>query len=394
MLNNFSIGKKLGIGFAIILTIMAIIATLASKDTMHAQTKIRHLAEVSLAHTIYLSNIADKVNEVTIYYYQVLSSSHEKALIAEKQEKIATAHKEVGVTVRNYQETIDESQLTGTEKQLYATFLTNRPAFLASLTTANSLIETAKETGDWHEYEAFLGGTFEESATAYISAVDHLLMFTEESITHESEQVIGQLATGVKMGVTIFAIGTLLGILLAVFITRAITRPVTKCLEVANSISQGNIDVELQISSKDEVGMLSSAMNTMISSIKGLYEDVYYVSHEAMEGRLQSRSDVSKHSGKFAEIMTGFNGTLDAVTIPMNEAMDVMKKVANKDLTARITGNYKGDLHTFASDINTAVANLDESLNQVDMAVDQITSASNEISTGSLSLADATSEQA
>ncbi|MCL1827626.1 MAG: methyl-accepting chemotaxis protein, partial [Candidatus Cloacimonetes bacterium] len=220
------------------------------------------------------------------------------------------------------------------------------------------------------------------------------LEYNAETVTVLAQKVTRNLNLSMKLGVTVSGIGILLGIILAIFITRSITAPVAKCLEVATSISKGNIDVSVDIDSKDELGMLSEAMNTMVNSIRRLYDDVYDISHKAIDGKLQSRADASKHQGKFQEIMDGFNGTLDAVTIPMNEAMNVMKKVANKDLTARISGSYKGDLLVFSEDMNTAVSNLDESLMQVDMAVDQISSASGEISSGSQVLAEATSEQA
>jgi len=114
----------------------------------------------------------------------------------------------------------------------------------------------------------------------------------------------------------------------------------------------------------------------------------------AKNGRLKTRAKAEKHKGTYREIVEGVNETLDAVINPVNEAMEVMDKLANKDMTARVKGQYKGDLDLFKTNINLAAANLEDSLIQVDMAVEQISSASSQISSGSQVLAEATGEQA
>jgi len=82
------------------------------------------------------------------------------------------------------------------------------------------------------------------------------------------------------------------------------------------------------------------------------------------------------------------------VVVPMTEAMEVMDKLSQKDMTARVKGDYKGELLIFKDSINKAAFNLEDSLLKVDNAVGQISSASDEISSGSQSLADATTRQA
>ena len=39
----------------------------------------------------------------------------------------------------------------------------------------------------------------------------------------------------------------------------------------------------------------------------------------------------------------GVNKTLDAIMGPISEASVVLEKVANKDMSARVNGDYKGD---------------------------------------------------
>ena len=186
----------------------------------------------------------------------------------------------------------------------------------------------------------------------------------------------------------------IVGIIVSLMIGRAITKPLKKCIDVANSIAEGRTDIQITVDSKDETGMLSESMQNMTRRIKRMYDDAVYLSEEALEGKLKSRADVSLHRGDYARIIKGINNTLDAIVNPLTEALSVMDRMSHKDLTARVTGNYKGELNNFKDNINLAAKNLEDSLVQVGIAVDQITSASSEISSGSQTLAEATSEQA
>ena len=186
----------------------------------------------------------------------------------------------------------------------------------------------------------------------------------------------------------------IIGVIVAIIMSQAITKPLKKCIDVANDIAEGRTDIQISVDSKDETGMLSESMQSMARRIRRMYDDAVYLSEEALAGKLKSRAEVDQHRGDFAKIIKGINDTLDAIVTPLSEAMNVMDKLSQKDLTARVTGKYNGDLETFKEDINKAASSLEESLSQVGMAVEQISAASSEISAGSHSLAESTSEQA
>jgi methyl-accepting chemotaxis protein len=98
--------------------------------------------------------------------------------------------------------------------------------------------------------------------------------------------------------------------------------------------------------------------------------------------------------GAFREVMAGMNKTLDAVIAPVQDAAQVLERLAQKDMTARVTGDYKGDHARIKDAVNAAAETLDQSLQQVAVGADQIASAAGQIGTGAQSLAQGTSEQA
>ena len=194
--------------------------------------------------------------------------------------------------------------------------------------------------------------------------------------------------------VTAIIISIIAGIILVLLITSSIVKPVQKLVGVVQTVSEGDLTATIDINSSDEIGVLSQAMIQMVAAIKQMMNDCVYLSEEALAGRLSSRADASKHGKDYALCVQNINNTLDSIVEPLKEAMQVMERIANKDLTARIRGAYKGDLLKFKENINLAGQTLEDSIIQVDATVEQIFSASHEISSGSQSLAESTSQQA
>jgi methyl-accepting chemotaxis protein len=82
------------------------------------------------------------------------------------------------------------------------------------------------------------------------------------------------------------------------------------------------------------------------------------------------------------------------VIAPVQDATAVLERLAAKDMTARVTSDYKGDHAKIKDAVNSAAETLDQSLQQVAVGADQIASAAGQIGTGAQSLAQGTSEQA
>jgi methyl-accepting chemotaxis protein len=174
----------------------------------------------------------------------------------------------------------------------------------------------------------------------------------------------------------------------------AVIGPLNVAAEYVNRISKGDIPEVITDSYNGDFNTLKNNLNTCVEAVNSLVGDAKMLAQAAIDGKLATRADASKHQGDFAAIVKGVNDTLDAVIIPINEAAEVMKATANQDMTKRVTGNYKGDLHEFKENINLAIDNLDRALSNVAAAVVQFNSAANQISSGSQALAEGASVQA
>jgi methyl-accepting chemotaxis protein len=217
------------------------------------------------------------------------------------------------------------------------------------------------------------------------------------------------------------------------FVARAVTLPIARLRDVAVSISRGILDDQADIHRNDEVGdlaaafrsmgdalrkrahavrrlsegdlevevevaserdVLGNAMDSMVSSLKTMNAEIGTLIRAAVAGQLSRRGDSSHLQGEYAGMIDGVNATLDAVVEPINEAAQALVRVADRDLTARMLGDYNGELAQIKESLNKAVTNLDESLVQVATGSQQVDSAATQVSSGSQSLAQGASEQA
>jgi len=177
---------------------------------------------------------------------------------------------------------------------------------------------------------------------------------------------------------------------------------VNNLVETLNKLAEGNFDFTLKVDEGDadtaEVRAcfqsISDAVNQTASAVKRLIEDVNKLTQAAVEGKLDTRGDVTKFQGGYREIVQGINDCLDAVIGPINEAAAALDRLANRDLTVRMLGDYKGDLAKIKEAFNTAVQNLHDGLSLVNVATEQVASASDQIASSSQSLAQGASEQA
>jgi methyl-accepting chemotaxis protein len=72
-----------------------------------------------------------------------------------------------------------------------------------------------------------------------------------------------------------FAIGgVILGALLGYFVARAITQPLTKAVSVAEQLAQGDLQVSIDVTSKDETGQLLASMQRMVNKLAQIIGEV------------------------------------------------------------------------------------------------------------------------
>jgi len=385
MFKNLKIGMKLGISFGIVIVIIITIAILIINVLSKVEAKSNDLVKITVHKIDLLSTITNNANAQAIGY-GTLIMLEDPILQNQEKQSIATWLANNGKLYEELNTIITNEK----EKTLYNNVQKFRSDFVGLQRQLESMIENNMDD----EAAVLFLGSFSEIQGKYLNAIQALFDSIIDIANEEGVEIESIIKTSNVTGVTVIVIGIIIALVLAIVVTRMITKPIGECVAVAENISHGNTNVHVVVDSSDEAGKLKASMQNMVTSIQRVYNDCINLSQETTAGNMRSRIDAKRHENDYAKIVDGINAILDSVGKPMDETMDVMTRLANKDLTARITDRYPGDFGGLMDNINMAASNLEESLMQVDMGVEQISSASNEISSGAQVLAEATSEQA
>jgi methyl-accepting chemotaxis protein len=158
-------------------------------------------------------------------------------------------------------------------------------------------------------------------------------------------------------------VASILTIAAAWVITRSISGPITKLVEGSNKMAKGDFAFSLDMDSKDEVGELATAIKSMQAAVQAMIADATLLSKAAVEGKLATRADASKHQGDFGRIVAGVNDTLDAVIGPLNVTAKYVDDISKGMIPPIITDNYNGDFNLIKQNLNACIAATSEQAN-------------------------------
>jgi len=220
----------------------------------------------------------------------------------------------------------------------------------------------------------------------------------------------------------------------------AVIGPLNVAAEYVDRISKGDIPPKITDNYKGDFNEIKGNLNQCIDAVALLIKDAGTLAEAAVQGKLATRADASKHQGDFKKIVDGVNKTLDSVIGPLNVAANyvdriakgdippkitdkyngdfneiknnlnlcidslklliiddggtVLKTASEKNLTVRLKGEYQGAYDIMKHNINTLLGNLDDAFSKVALATDQVAEVSNEISSNAQSVSQGAQSQA
>lgn len=125
---------------------------------------------------------------------------------------------------------------------------------------------------------------------------------------------------------SIAAIVLLIVIIVTSVMLRKLINPIQSVLNAANDIAQGNLDINVDVKSEDEIGQLARTFIDMSANLKSIISDIHYLLGAMADGDFEIKSECpEKYVGEFSEIRTairGINNNLSNTLLQINQASD------------------------------------------------------------------------
>lgn len=153
-----------------------------------------------------------------------------------------------------------------------------------------------------------------------------------------------------KVVIGLQVITVLLTLLIVYFVTKGIVSPLREIEKAAEEMAKGSLHVDLNYESRDELGSLTKSMQTTISNISGINDDIGYLLGELAAG--------------------------------------------NFLVTSKIRERYVLDYEPILIAIRNIRNNLSDALARINLSADQVASGSEQVSSGAQALSQGAAEQA
>jgi methyl-accepting chemotaxis protein len=135
----------------------------------------------------------------------------------------------------------------------------------------------------------------------------------------------------------------------------AVIGPLNVSADYVDKISKGNIPAKITDNYNGDFNLIKNNLNQCIDAIGAMVADANMLVKAAVEGKLSTRADASKHGGDFGKIVAGVNATLDAVVGPLNVSADYVDKISKGNIPAKITDSYNGDFNLIKNNLNQCI---------------------------------------
>lgn len=228
----------------------------------------------------------------------------------------------------------------------------------------------------YHQLSNFERTKLHQSLTQTQAILENIVQKTNSKTTDNARK-----GKNLARKVTAFLlVATLVGVLaafvLAFFISGQISAPLVKSVEFAKMLADGDFTTTLEIAQKDETGILTDALNTIVRNLGGMFKDITEGVHtlsssstelSSISGQMsQGAQETSEKSNTVAAAAKEMSASMTSIAAAMEQASTNVSMVATAS-------------EEMTSTISEVARNTESARTIADMAVAQAKTASDKI---------------
>jgi len=333
MFNNMKIGKRLGLGFGILLAIMIALIWNAISSMAAIQDKLERIVKINNVRTGLSNDMHGNISEVSIALRNILIDTNPQKrqeyarVIGEQREQYNASQKRLEeLTPRDDRKGIELMGRVKEAQELARGF-------------NNKVIELARSGRDGEAIVA-LNGEARPAVRKWLTTVRELSNYQDERNKMRFDEAEATYRSARTAIAAMGAVSLLLAIAVALFLTRSIVVPLTQAVGVANALAGGDLTVAVEVKSKDETGQLLEAIRNMVDKLKHVVGDVIAAADNVASGS----QELSATAQQLSQGATEQAASAEEISSSMEEMTSSIKQNAdNSTQTEKIAVKSASD---------------------------------------------------
>jgi methyl-accepting chemotaxis protein len=313
---NLTIGKRLAIGFALVLALTGVIAG----------TGVWRLQHISHDTRVVMSESLAKERLIVQWYTRVYGAVRRTAAIAKSSDASLGAFfkDDVVQTTRESAELLVKIEpliLAGPEKQLFEKIMGQRKEY----TRLRDAAVKAKADGNAEEAARILDKEFIPTSRAYQESIHELVRMQHASIDTAAAAIDTASNDSTRL-ITLLTLGAVLaGAAFCWRLAIGIVRPIRAAVGVAETVAAGDLSQHIDAAGKDETAALLRALRHMndsltsiVSEVRGGTDTIALASQEISAGNL----DLSDRTEQQASALEETAASMEELTTTVRHNAD------------------------------------------------------------------------
>jgi len=297
---NMKIGTRLGMGFGLVLLLVAALGATGIMRLNNINDASRHLVDGSLQKQKAAGDwlLGTSVNAARTL---ALVKAGDPASQEFFQKAISAQSKQITVIQKGIEESLSEAK----EKELFAEVGKKRTTYL----DIRKSIIAVKDTGNVAEANQMIDSKMVPALDAYVDSVKDVLAYYQDEVKQADESITADYVSGRMTMIIEALIAILLGAIIAWRLTIGITRPLHEALTVAEAVAEGDLTARSNLPpTLDEPGLLLSALRSMqenlartVTQIRVGTDAIATASSEIASGNLDLSSRTEQQASSLEE---------------------------------------------------------------------------------------------
>jgi len=347
-MNNLKIRTRILVGFLSLIFLLIVLGLFSYMQLSTLNSETEEITTNWMPSTNYANKMNTNTSDFrTTEYRHVVSDNQAEMDDAEK--RLNDVLSEFEKNRKEYKKLISSKE----EQELYDEFMKEWNLYLTIhdeliAISSQNLLDSAKVIMFGKSKKHF------DLASALLVDIVDLNVKGGLQARQESETAF---SSSIILIVVLIILCILIGIFMAIYISNSISKGINKIQAAAIKLSQGDLDMNLEINSKDEIADLANLFKQVITNIKAIIEAVGTSIELTKAGKFEEiKFNEKDFSGVYREIVTGLNEMGATISTPLMELLAILQKMSAGDLSSRMTNpNLRGGWATLRDLTNRTI---------------------------------------